>query len=86
MTLRLAIDCMGGDHGLTVTVPAALAFLRHTPDVGLILVGQQDRAIRLDRVGMPAEGDQLRRHFIGRQDEIGQPGADSGAGHPVEAG
>ena len=42
MTLRLAIDCMGGDHGLTVTVPAALAFLRHTPDVGLILVGQQE--------------------------------------------
>ncbi|MBP8308140.1 MAG: phosphate acyltransferase PlsX [Burkholderiaceae bacterium] len=40
MTLRLAIDCMGGDHGLSVTVPAALAFLLHTPEVGLILVGQ----------------------------------------------
>ncbi len=42
MNLRIAIDCMGGDHGLSVTVPAALAFLRHTPDVGLILVGHAD--------------------------------------------
>ncbi len=41
MTLRIAIDCMGGDHGLPVTVPAALAFLDHTPDVGLILVGDE---------------------------------------------
>ncbi|MEI8305290.1 MAG: phosphate acyltransferase PlsX [Burkholderiales bacterium] len=39
MTLRIAIDCMGGDHGLPVTVPAAVAFLQATPDVRLILVG-----------------------------------------------
>ena len=30
---------MGGDHGPTVTVPAALAFRRAQPDVGIILVG-----------------------------------------------
>jgi phosphate acyltransferase len=41
MTVRIAIDCMGGDHGLSVTVPAALAFLGHEPEVELVLVGRE---------------------------------------------
>ena len=41
MTTRIAIDCMGGDHGPSVTVPAALRFLREDPAVELILVGQE---------------------------------------------
>jgi glycerol-3-phosphate acyltransferase PlsX len=41
VTIRLAIDCMGGDHGLPVTVPAALAFNAHHPDAGLLLVGRE---------------------------------------------
>jgi phosphate acyltransferase len=41
MTIRLSIDCMGGDHGPSVTVPAALEFLRQHHDVELTLVGQQ---------------------------------------------
>jgi glycerol-3-phosphate acyltransferase PlsX len=32
---------MGGDHGIAVTVPAALAFLRRTPDAFLLLVGRE---------------------------------------------
>lgn len=32
---------MGGDHGLVVTLPAALAFARRQPDVHLLLVGRQ---------------------------------------------
>ncbi len=39
MSVRIAIDCMGGDHGLSVTVPAALAFLDRTVDARLLLVG-----------------------------------------------
>jgi glycerol-3-phosphate acyltransferase PlsX len=31
---------MGGDHGIPVTVPAALAFLKHQPDAALLLVGR----------------------------------------------
>jgi glycerol-3-phosphate acyltransferase PlsX len=46
MTVRLAIDCMGGDHGLGVTVPAALAFARRQPDVQLVLVGRRDEIER----------------------------------------
>ncbi|MEI7445085.1 MAG: phosphate acyltransferase PlsX [Burkholderiales bacterium] len=41
MTVRIAIDCMGGDHGLPVTVPAALSFLGHVPDAQVILVGRE---------------------------------------------
>ncbi len=37
----VAIDCMGGDHGLPVTVPAAIAFVRAFTDVRCLLVGDQ---------------------------------------------
>ena len=39
MPIYLAIDCMGGDHGLKTTLPAALGFLRRVDDVHLLLVG-----------------------------------------------
>ncbi|MGA2549838.1 MAG: phosphate acyltransferase PlsX [Burkholderiaceae bacterium] len=39
MTTQLAIDCMGGDHGLTTTVPAAFSFLQRVADARLFLVG-----------------------------------------------
>ncbi|MCC7325847.1 MAG: phosphate acyltransferase PlsX [Burkholderiales bacterium] len=39
MTVTVAVDAMGGDHGPAVTVPAALAFLDETPDARVILVG-----------------------------------------------
>lgn len=41
MTITVAVDAMGGDVGLKVTVPAALHFLRDYPDVELILVGDE---------------------------------------------
>jgi glycerol-3-phosphate acyltransferase PlsX len=33
---------MGGDHGPSVTIPAAISFLKHEPDAELILVGLED--------------------------------------------
>lgn len=42
MTVRIAVDCMGGDHGVSVTVPASLAFLRAEPAASLVLVGVTD--------------------------------------------
>jgi phosphate acyltransferase len=38
-TIRIAVDCMGGDVGVLATVPAALAFAQRTPDSSLLLVG-----------------------------------------------
>jgi len=39
--VRIAIDCMGGDHGLSITIPACLRFLKLNPDAHLVLVGRQ---------------------------------------------
>ena len=38
----IAVDCMGGDYGPRVTVPAALAFQRRHPETVMILVGQRE--------------------------------------------
>jgi glycerol-3-phosphate acyltransferase PlsX len=40
--IRLAVDCMGGDVGPQVTLPACEAFLSCHPDAELILVGRAD--------------------------------------------
>jgi glycerol-3-phosphate acyltransferase PlsX len=40
--ITIALDAMGGDHGVSVTVPAALQTLKHQSAVKLILVGQQE--------------------------------------------
>jgi glycerol-3-phosphate acyltransferase PlsX len=42
MTIKISIDCMGGDHGPAVTIPAAVSFLKHEPEAELILVGRED--------------------------------------------
>ena len=49
--VTLAIDCMGGDHGPAVTVPAALRFLESNPAAGVILVGLRDARSEERRVG-----------------------------------
>ena len=38
-TVRIAVDCMGGDHGPAVTLPACRAFLDKHPQAELVLVG-----------------------------------------------
>jgi len=40
--ITIAVDAMGGDHGLAVTVPATLAALRRFPDIRLLMVGPRD--------------------------------------------
>jgi glycerol-3-phosphate acyltransferase PlsX len=40
--VTVAIDCMGGDQGAQVTIPAALEFLKGDAQVTLILVGSRD--------------------------------------------
>jgi glycerol-3-phosphate acyltransferase PlsX len=47
MTIKISIDCMGGDHGPKVTIPAAVSFVNREPDAELILVGLED-AIRAE--------------------------------------
>jgi glycerol-3-phosphate acyltransferase PlsX len=42
MTIKISIDCMGGDHGPSVTIPAAISFVNREPGAELILVGLED--------------------------------------------
>ncbi|RTL01679.1 MAG: phosphate acyltransferase PlsX [Proteobacteria bacterium] len=42
MAIVLAVDAMGGDHGVHITIPACLRFLSETTDVNLVLVGDSD--------------------------------------------
>ena len=42
MTIKISIDCMGGDHGPSVTIPAAISFVESEPDAELILVGLEE--------------------------------------------
>jgi phosphate acyltransferase len=41
MTITIAVDCMGGDHGVAITLPAALASLQRYPALHLQLFGDQ---------------------------------------------
>ena len=43
MAITLAIDCMGGDFGVAVTIPAALDFLKEAQEARLILVGLKEK-------------------------------------------
>ncbi len=42
MAISIAIDAHGGDHGASVTVPAAISALASNSDLSIILVGQED--------------------------------------------
>jgi glycerol-3-phosphate acyltransferase PlsX len=42
MAVSVAVDCMGGDHGAHVTVPAVLQFLERDSAAAFILVGRRD--------------------------------------------
>jgi glycerol-3-phosphate acyltransferase PlsX len=41
-SVTLVVDAMGGDHGVSVTVPASCAFLASHADANIILVGNVD--------------------------------------------
>jgi phosphate acyltransferase len=42
MTIRISIDCMGGDHGVSVTIPACVSFVKSNSDAELVLVGKEE--------------------------------------------
>ncbi len=53
MGITIAIDCMGGDHGPNVTVPAALDFLSRSADARVILVGLEEKLRAILPVPLP---------------------------------
>lgn len=67
MTARIAIDCMGGDHGPSVTVPAALRFLVEHSAAQLILVGQES----VLRPLLPAQLENPRLRIVHASEVVG---------------
>lgn len=39
----IAIDAMGGDHGLSIVIPACISIVRQYPNLKLLLVGDRDQ-------------------------------------------
>lgn len=62
MEITVSIDAMGGDHGVHVTVPAALKFLKAHPDVNVVLVGLQDAIEAELKARHASVGPRLRIH------------------------
>lgn len=61
--ITIAIDVMGGDHGLHVTVPAALKCLARGDNLNVILVGPQDAILAELKARHKKTGPRLRvRH------------------------
>ncbi|MDO4248809.1 MAG: phosphate acyltransferase PlsX [Neisseria sp.] len=59
--ITLAVDAMGGDSGLGVTVPGAVAFLKQQGDVRLIMVGDEaGLAAALKAAGAPMERIEIK--------------------------
>lgn len=75
MDITVAIDCMGGDHGPHVTVPAALDFLRQNPEGNIVLVGLPD-VIQAELKAHKAEtGPRLRLHAASEVVAMDEPPA-----------
>ncbi|MEW6689483.1 MAG: phosphate acyltransferase PlsX, partial [Pseudomonadota bacterium] len=73
MNITVAVDCMGGDHGPHVTVPACLDFQRTDPEVDLVLVGVRD-AIQAELAARgAAAGPRLRVHHAAEVVAMDEP-------------
>jgi glycerol-3-phosphate acyltransferase PlsX len=73
--ITVAVDCMGGDHGPHVTVPAALEFQARLPDVDVVLVGLRDAIEAELKARGTAAGPRLRVHAASEVVAMDEPPA-----------
>lgn len=59
IVVRIAVDCMGGDFGLPVTLPASVQVAREYPDVHFLLVGDQAQIEKSLKSAKPARPSQF---------------------------
>lgn len=64
-TITIAVDCMGGDFGSQITLPACSQFLERHPEVRLILVGRPEV-----RTASPFLATHLQCRWIEAQDVV----------------
>lgn len=77
MDVILAVDCMGGDHGTRVTVPASLKFLEHTQETGVVLVGLRDAIEAELHARKVGPGTRLRIHHATEVVAMDEPPANA---------
>jgi glycerol-3-phosphate acyltransferase PlsX len=77
MTVTVAVDAMGGDHGPAVTVPASLAFLEETPGATVVLVGRAEAIEPLLRKSRSPARDRVRVHAATEVIGMDEPPADA---------
>jgi len=77
MPVTVAIDAMGGDHGPSITLSAALKFLEATPDARVIAVGlEAPMRAAVGKLSSPAR-DRLTLRAASEVVEMHEPPADA---------
>ena len=77
MEVTVAVDAMGGDHGPSVTVPAALDFLASAPNARVVLVGQATPLESALAKARPQLRARVRVHAASEVVEMHEPPADA---------
>ena len=68
--ISIALDAMGGDAGLEMVVPAAIAALNEHPDVGIILVGDETQLADAIAAAGAADNQRLIIHHASQKVEM----------------
>jgi phosphate acyltransferase len=71
--ITVAVDAMGGDIGLAVTIPAAIKALSVNPDLTLILVGIEEQISAVLQQHGNASSDRLKIHHASECVDMDEP-------------
>ena len=77
MSVTVAVDAMGGDHGPAVTVPACLEFLEAAPGARVILVGVADALETALAKARPDARTRITVHAATEVVDMDEPPADA---------
>jgi len=77
MSVTVAVDAMGGDHGPAVTVPACVEFLEGKPHASVVLVGLRQPLEALLATVKPAVRERISIHPATEVVDMDEPPADA---------
>lgn len=69
--ITIAVDAMGGDHGLPVTIPATIQFLSQASSVNCLLVGDESAIVRALESQKPATAIRSRIELVHASEVVG---------------
>ncbi|HKP65658.1 MAG TPA: phosphate acyltransferase PlsX [Casimicrobiaceae bacterium] len=77
MSVTVAVDAMGGDHGPAVTVPGCVEFLEGKPHASVVLVGLREPLESLLATVKPAVRERISIHPATEVVDMDEPPADA---------